>query len=343
MSKKTAILLHLAIWVVLFLSPLFFLGHISEINPKQFLMVSLAPLTTMVVFYVNYLWLTPHYFVKGEKRIYWLVNVVLVVGLGIALHCWMSYTHSLFDDDRPRFDPGGLDVLTFMMRDIFQLVIAAATATAIQLAVRWQHSEAARVEAEAARAEAELKNLRWQMNPHFLLNTLNNIYALTAIDTTRAQESIQELSRLLRHVLYDNQLPAVPLHDEVEFMRNYVELMKIRLPKSVDVQFSARCTATNAEIAPLIFISLIENAFKHGVSPTQPSFIHITIEGDQHRIVCDISNSNYPKTETDHSGHGIGLSQVQRRLNLDYRDRYSWEHGVSPDGKTYHSRIQINQ
>ena len=231
----------------------------------------------------------------------------------------------------------------FVLRDIFQLTIAAAIATAIQLAMRWQHSEAARIEAEAARSEAELKNLRWQVNPHFLLNTLNNIYALTAIDTDRAQQAIQELSRLMRHVLYDNQQPSVPLADELEFIQNYIELMKIRLPQTVDVQFHVPTTIPNRPIAPLILISLVENAFKHGVSPTLPSYIHVTIDVDDDTTICDIRNSNHPKAETDRSGHGIGLQQVQHRLDLAYPERYTWHYGPTDNGNEYHSHIEIKQ
>ena len=99
-------------------------------------------------------------------------------------------------------------------------------------------------------------------------------------------------------------------------------------------------TAVRA-VAPLIFISLVENAFKHGVSPTEPSFIHITILADNQQICCDIENSNHPKTSEDNSGHGIGLSQVQRRLDLAYPERYTWTKGVSENGQTYRSVITI--
>ena len=91
----------------------------------------------------------------------------------------------------------------------------------------------------------------------------------------------------------------------------------------------------------MIFISLVENAFKHGISPTEPSFIHIRLEADQQTITCDIRNSNHPKNAGDHSGHGIGLQQVQRRLDLSYPGRYEWKRGVSEDGKTYHSQITL--
>lgn len=342
MSKQTGILLQVAIWLVLFLSPLSFMNHGNGVELLQFLMLSVSPLLLMVVFYANYLWLTPHLFVKGEKRYYWLVNIVLCVGLGAELHFWMSFAHDYFYQGEPRPALNVWQTVLFILRDIFNMAIAAAIATTIQLSMRWNQSEKARQEAEVARADAELSNLRNQINPHFLLNTLNNIYALTAIDSERAQEAIQQLSKLLRHMLYENQQQEVALSEEVQFLENYVSLMRIRLPQSVDVTFTSHSSLVTSKVAPLLFISLVENAFKHGISPTEPSFVHISIEADEHQVVCDIQNSNHPKTAQDRSGHGIGLQQVQRRLDLAYPGRYQWEKGPSADGRTYRSRIVIH-
>ena len=128
----------------------------------------------------------------------------------------------------------------------------------------------------------------------------------------------------------------------MEFIDNYVKLMRIRLPQSVDVSCQFSIVNSQLPVAPLLFISLVENAFKHGVSPTEPSFIHVNIEADEQHIVCDIQNSNHPKTAGDHSGHGIGLQQVQRRLDLAYPNRYTWQRGTSDDGKIYQSKITLN-
>ncbi len=131
------------------------------------------------------------------------------------------------------------------------------------------------------KTEAELKNLKNQLNPHFLLNTLNNIYALIAFNCDKAQEAVQELSKLLRHVLYDNQQTFVPLEKELDFIRNYVALMRIRLPQQVEISLHLETDpGSSLLIAPLLFISLIENAFKHGISPTAHSFISIAITGE---------------------------------------------------------------
>lgn len=325
----------------MFLSPLSYMrGH--GITLAQYLMNCMMPLLLMVVFYANYLWLTPRLFVAGRHRYFLLINLLLVVSLGIAQHYWMDFSRELFGGFRPQHrEPLAIEELFFILRDIINLGIFAAVGTAIVLAQRWQHNEQVWREAESARTDAELKTLRNQINPHFLLNTLNNIYALTAFDAPKAQEAIQELSKLLRHLLYDYEQPTVPIKDEVEFLTNYINLMKIRLPQSVEVSCKLSVSNDQLPIAPMLFISLIENAFKHGVSPTEPSFIHVSIEATEHSIVCDIQNSNHPKTASDHSGHGIGLQQVQRRLDLSYPRQYVWEKGPSDDGKVYISRITI--
>ena len=209
---------------------------------------------------------------------------------------------------------------------------------------RWQHLEEARKEAETARAEAELSNLRNQLNPHFLLNTLNNIYALISFDQDKAQMAVGELSKLLRHMLYENQQDFVQLSKEADFMRNYVELMKIRLTDNVKVTTNINVAPNDSTpVAPLIFISLIENAFKHGISPQGKGDIKIGLSQVDGDITCEICNTCYPKRENDKSGSGIGLEQVSRRLELMYPDRYTWEKGITDDGKEYYSKITIKK
>lgn len=149
-----------------------------------------VPIAFMFVFYMNYLWLTPHYFVPGRHRYYFIINFVVIITLGIGLHFWMDYTHQIFNPGQHYTT--SLNTLGFILRDIFNLMISATIATLIKLSFKWYRAERIRRDEVAARVEAELNTLRWQISPHFLLNTLNNIYALTAFDTPKAQESIQE-------------------------------------------------------------------------------------------------------------------------------------------------------
>jgi len=338
-SRQTKLLTHIASWAALLLVPLMTMGHHDGITLRDILISTGVMLSFMVVFYLNYLWVTPRYYTRGERGYHLLYNAVIVVVTAILFYLWIDTVNRFLP--HPRYPYISKFYLGFLLRSIFNLTIVAIVATALHLAARWQQTEAARREAEAARIEAELKALRNQINPHFLLNTLNNIYALTAFDTAKAQASIQQLSKMLRYILYNSDMPSVPLKAETDFIDNYVKLMRIRLPQSVDVQYQVDCTTMDVPIAPMLIISLVENAFKHGVSPTKPSFIHITITADMQRRCCDISNSNYPKSASDRSGHGIGLTQVQHRLQLIYPGLYTWEKGVSADGKEYHSRLTI--
>lgn len=347
MNRKLSIFIHICVWAIIFLSPLTYVNRGNGVKLLEFAFLSAVQVPIMLVFYANYLWLVPKYLANGKGRCFWIVNVVMIVVLALISHYWMDVTHHLLDPAPQRGEPPMnwqrvVMTTSFVFRNMFNLAISAAIATLIQLAMRWQASEAARKAAEAARTAAELKNLRQQINPHFLLNTLNNIYALVAFNKEKAQVAIQELSKLLRHVLYDNQQEFVSLDSEVQLLTNYTNLMKIRLGANVDVRMDVNtpqpCTIM---ISPLIFISLVENAFKHGVSPTQPSYIYIKVEADEQKITCRIENSNFPKAQTDRSGHGIGLRQVAERLELMYHGKYEWTKQVSNDNKTYTSTITI--
>lgn len=344
-NKKLIYLIHAAIWTIVFISPLMFMYHGNGVSLREFLIMSVGQLSLFFIFYINYLWLTPKLFANGDKKLYWTTNTVLIVSLGIGLHYWMTITHAPVNRPphiRPEADNDNLIGIFLIMRNIFNLVVSAAIATTVQLAMKWQQSENARREAETARMNAELKNLRAQINPHFLLNTLNNIYALTSFNTAKAQEAIQELSKMLRYMLYDNQLQMVNLEKEVQFLTNYINLMRIRLSSDVDVSLNIDIPhPCNVQIAPLIFISLIENAFKHGVSTTGHSFIHVNLEADENHITCNIENSNYPKSEKDRSGHGIGLQQVASRLELSYPGKYEWTKGTNGNNTIYSSKITI--
>lgn len=338
--RPTEILIHIISWGIVFGFPLFFSERGGGgINWSVYLRHAAVPLSFFIVFYVNYLFLVPRILLCDQRKRYILYNVLLVCLTGVLLHLWQIIT---FDNPKPdvRHGPPGW---LFFVRDIVSLIFTIGLSAAIRMSICWGEADAARQEAEKSRTEAELKNLRNQLNPHFLLNTLNNIYALIAFDSDKAQQAVQELSKLLRYVLYDNQQTYVPLCKEVDFIRNYIELMRIRLSGSVEVTTRSNIQPdSQTEIAPLIFISLIENAFKHGISPTEPSFIRIEVSETDQQIECRITNSYHPKNETDKSGSGIGLEQVSKRLELLYPGHYDWQRGVSANGKEYESILIIN-
>lgn len=344
-QKRLEIAIHAISWLLVFLFPVMLTEWGNRIDWMQYLRHSIVPLCCFIMFYVDYLYLVPHYMFRNEGRRFLMSNALSVVFLAWGIY----FVHMvLWEPSRPEFAPEGMPVpppphpWMFWGRQLVMLAFVAGLSTAIRVSLRWRRTEKRLVQTERAKTEAELKNLKSQLNPHFLLNTLNNIYALIAFDSVRAQEAVQELSRMLRYVLYDNQSPLVPLSKELDFIDNYISLMRIRLPKSVEISVKLEAGEKPLVIAPLVFVSLIENAFKHGVSPTEPSFISISICGHvDGRVTCEILNSNFPKNEDDKSGSGIGLMQVQRRLELAYPGSYEWVKGTDDDGRTYISVLTI--
>ena len=192
---------------------------------------------------------------------------------------------------------------------------------------------------KAKNTEAELAWLKNQINPHFLFNTLNNISSLTQIDPDAAQDAIAQLSDLLRYAMYETNKKTVPISGEVEFMRNYIALMKLRCNEKTEVKTTFE-VQQDVEIAPLLFISLIENAFKHGVSSNRSSVIDIHLKQQNNSIVFTCDNTNYPKDDADRSGSGIGLENTRRRLDLMYAGRYTWQKWLEND--IYHVYIKLS-
>ena len=217
--------------------------------------------------------------------------------------------------------------------------IVAAIAIGIRHFIRTRQIRQQLKDEQAKHTEAELAWLKNQINPHFLFNTLNNISSLTQIDPDAAQDAIAQLSDLLRYAMYETNKKTVPISGEVEFMRNYISLMKLRCNEKTEVKTTFDI-AQDVEIAPLLFISLIENAFKHGVSSSRSSMIDIHLEQKDGSIVFACDNTNYPKDDADRSGSGIGIENTRRRLDLMYADHYSWQQWLEDD--IYHVRVTLN-
>ncbi len=347
-NKQTGWLIHVIAWVLILVSPFLFFPHHSGFTLKNYLCGLFDPLLLGVMFYLNYLWLARRYFVGQRYMAFFLINLLCIVGLGIFMEQGNHFLFNLqFHDAIVRSGrlvhaaPSTGDIVLFYIRGMMLLMLAAAFGTLIRISHYWTKAEERRREAELGEAEAKLQNLQNQVNPHFLLNTLNNIYVLTEVDKHKAQNAILQLSALLRHLLYKSNAHKVLLQDEIEFVKNYICLMQIRMGDSVEIHTAFNAPdADNILVAPHLFICLVENAFKHGINPNGRSHISISISTEKDaQIVCDIRNSNHPKPASDCSGSGIGLSLVQQRLDLVYPRRYIWTHGIS-DGE-YRSLLRL--
>lgn len=336
LNQKLFYFVHFICWVLVFM-PAVILIPKDQHDPYHILLNLALPINMCIVFYINYLWIVPKLVLKKRYRLFFFVNTVLVIFFALLTHhAWLQL--------HPTGTSGTLlKTLTFFVaRKMLLLTVPIVLATLIQQSLHWYQIEEKQKESEMQRKELELKNLQSQLNPHFLLNTLNNIYALISFDQKKAQKAVISLSELMRQMLYGNEQTDINLQDEIQFIDNYINLMRLRLPQTVEIDVRYDIPEPcRIRIAPLIFISLVENAFKHGVSLSEPCFISIHLSADDHQICFESSNSNFPKSKKDSSGHGIGLDQVQRRLDILYPEKYKWEKGILKDNNTYISKITI--
>jgi len=317
-------LIHITVWGLFFGLPFLIFSKFPDFNSlDKALHLSVTVLSLMTVFYINYFVLTEKFLFRRKTFQFFIYNILLILVIGIAVHLWQENNMPPMPQNlkfQQEIIPHGI---AFLLRDFVSLLIVAMLSVTIKMTGKWYTTEAERQEEQKERTEAELKNLRHQLNPHFLFNTLNNIYAQIAIHPDEAQNSMLELSKLLRYVLYENTGNFVAVERELNFIHNYVELMRIRLNKDVDMKININITDKEKLVAPLLFITLIENAFKHGISPTLPSFINIDIhQNNDNQLNCTIKNSYFPKNESDQSGSGIGLENLVRRLEILYPHKH---------------------
>ena len=330
-------LLQAAIWAILILLPML-VSWLTTRNWEYAANTALLSLymlqSPMLVYFANFYIFDRWLFSKRRYGWFALANLLLMLLLN-----WGLFRINDYAPEMPEIAWAGM-FLGFFVYFLLNLAMIAA-ALGLRHFIRVQRIRQQLQEEKARHTEAELAWLKNQINPHFLFNTLNNISSLAAIDGEATQEAIAQLSDLLRYAMYETNKVAVPLQGEVEFMSNYIALMKLRVGRNTVVNTHFSIQNPQMEIAPLLFISIIENAFKHGVSSNKPSHIIIRMEQHDDKLSFECRNSNYPKAATDRSGKGIGIENTRRRLNLLYPDRYTWDQGICDNGESYFSKILI--
>ena len=194
--------------------------------------------------------------------------------------------------------------------------------TGLRLSVKWVRAEQIRTFVEKENMQTQLAFLRNQVSPHFFMNTLNNIHALIDIDTDEAKESIIRLSKLMRHLLYDSEAEQISIRKEINFIKNYVDLMRLRYSDKIEIQLRIPPQLPDKLIPPLLFTSFVENAFKHGISYQKSMFIHISFQYSDDGLHFHVRNSHTgAKSEAGHAG--IGIVNSKKRLDLLYGDEYT--------------------
>lgn len=318
-NKNVEISLHLLIWLVLFFLPAAFSVGSDTDWKDLFRHFWMQLIFLAVVFYANYLYLVKYVY-DDKKLWFFIINLSLILTL-------IFFKNQISDWLEPRrHNPDGRRPPTalFYFIDTLIYMIPVAFSIAINAGKKIQKAEEMKIEADNIKLQSELQHLKYQLQPHFFFNSLNNIYSLIDFDQEKAKHSIHSLSKLMRHLLYKTDVEKISLSEEVEFLNKYIELMSLRLTDNTKVFTNFPTSIPEIKIAPLLFISIVENAFKHGISATQYSDIHFKMEIVDKEIFFTASNSNFPKTDADKSGSGIGVENLKKRLQLLYPKKHEF-------------------
>lgn len=351
---------YIAMWLLLFSTPMLILiihaSSNSNLDIDWWTIMHIEEILAMyfVAFLVHNFLLAPMLLYKQQTWRYVCSILILVVAF-IALQSWIRpimheqqrhrpraempmmqryYKADNFRDDRPRpqFDdrprPQFKEPRPFIgpaeLTNTLALIFLMGMNLGVKLYYKADKDRNRMQQLEKENLKQRLNYLRYQISPHFFMNTLNNIHALVDIDPEKAKKSIVELSKLMRHILYDGDTNISPLSDEVQFLQNYIALMKMRFTGMVKVNTDFPAMTSQKGIAPLILAIFAENAFKHGVSYKSPSNIDMTLRCHNNEFIlftCNNSKRKDGAKEKDLDG-GIGLRNVKNRLELIYGDRY---------------------
>ena len=211
----------------------------------------------------------------------------------------------------------------------------------VKLYFRSQEATKAITQIEKHALERQLQYLKYQVNPHFFMNTLNNIHALVDIAPERAKASIVELSKLMRYVLYEGNNKLTPLSREVQFLRNYVQLMSMRYTGNVSISLDVPEVLPDSMLPPLLLVIFVENAFKHGISYRTKSFVEISLQPHGDRLLFSCRNSRPEIKHDENMKGGVGLSNVRRRLDLLFPGNYTLDIKEQEDTYTVHLDIPL--
>ena len=312
---------HLLIILVLVGLPFIFFAEDKKFNPNWVLnspFYWLFALSFILLFYLNYYFLVPRFYLKKKYVQFGLILGVLFCGFYLVKPFLLLFRHYL---NQRGSNPEPYSVLSVDIMALVLFVIIVALGLAMQVVKQWRVSERKFLQIEAEKAQSELSFLKAQVNPHFLYNTLNNIYSQAIDQDPETPDSILKLSNLMRFISDEATRDCVPLEDEITCIQDYIDLQQLRLGGNIKVDFTVTGTPHRFLIAPLILITYIENAFKYGISSHQNCEIIIRINAEPAAITFYCQNCIFDRAKlTDQDG--IGLQNARQRLNHLYPDRY---------------------
>ncbi|QXV67579.1 hypothetical protein FPZ42_17740 [Mucilaginibacter achroorhodeus] len=304
-------------------------------TPKAVAVVfGLYGIINISVFYVNYLVFIPRFLNRKQYKLFALSIITTLVVYGLVKYGFgLIFSDIILD----RMKGESLGFWKYFLNTFFITLIFLFLSTVLKFTIDWFLNERVQRDLENQRLTAELSFLKSQINPHFLFNSLNSIYSLAYQKSDTTPEAILKLSEIMRYMLYECNDNKVDLSKELQYLQNYIDLQKIRFGNKAFINFEVLGEVTNQQIVPLMLISFIENAFKHGIAndPHQPIVLRINVEDG--RLFFFIQNKKHSHNR-DAIG-GIGLPNVRRRLDLLYPGKYNLE--IRDEADTYTCQLSL--
>ena len=326
--SNVALFVHIFCWLIFAFGVLYY--HPSTwdtpIPPSFWIKQTIVLAILISVFYLNFAVLIPRLLIRQKVGVY-IAFVIVLLFLVYLLNALINstlnlneliYTHRVHyhianEQHRERFD-------TYVPGITLLMIGLGITVSFIQ---KWQQELNLRQQLEQEKVTSELTLLKSQINPHFFFNTLNNIYSYTLSDGNVARTAIMSLSKMMRYVLYDSANGQTSLSREVAFIRDYIELWRLRVSAKTKINFMVADNLKEYMVAPMLFLPFVENAFKHGISGISKGYISVTIIQDFDGIELIVTNTVYEsKRANEEKSNGIGISNTARRLELLYPGKY---------------------
>lgn len=314
--KRLTIAIHTLVWVLLLIIPYISTDQVFNLldpasDIKYLLLCFSLSSVLLITFYLNYFFLIPKYLFAKKGWLYFLVLLLMIAVVFFLLPVIFIFSS---------FNPETLAKTNPAIEKIIPVIIINAISLwllSIVSSILWTfYNRLKQVEHE--RLSAQIASLKSQINPHFLFNTLNNIYA-TAIDTSpKTADMVDKLSEMMRYTMRDTQQDFVLLEDEINYISNFIELQRLRLDKSVKLEYYSLENIPALQIAPMLLIPFVENAFKHGVNSEQKSHIKIEITMNQKEFQLSVTNNKVTVQQNITERSGLGIENTKHRLNLIY-------------------------
>ncbi|WP_129714260.1 sensor histidine kinase [Pedobacter sp. SYP-B3415] len=334
MKNKAQIIVHSIYWGII--AFVFTLAFIYKPGRSSFneIMVTYVYFTVINVsiFYLNYTLLIPQ-LIKLRRKYWWYIAsilfVILIMGLLKSVIAVLNPDEILRFRESVQIDSqtkkriikyGYHSITNYAVGTIFSSGFFIVSSCLIKFTIDWFANERIQRNLETEKKEMELQFLKSQLNPHFLFNSLNNIYSLAYQKSDRTADAIMKLSEIMRYMIYESNDSSVALSKEVDYLKSYIELQKLRFKDKAFVELNLNGEIDGQKIVPLILISFVENAFKHGVANDPSDPIRINLIANQRILHFSITNRKSAANK-DRMG-GVGLNNVERRLQLLYPERY---------------------